>query len=244
VLPEVLELHRRGGAGLVDWGYLVLLATLAQATLAGLLLILLPLALFRRRRPAGSGWLMGGYFFLLGLAFLFVEMAFIQKFILFLSHPLYSVAVVLAGFLVFAGLGSAASGRLVRRSPAFPAMGLIAAVVGITVIVLLYLGLLPVLFRHLAGQPDPVRVLVSLALIAPLAFCMGMPFPLGLSQLRSRAPDFIPWAWALNGFASVISAALATLLAIELGFNAVLMLALALYLAAVVVFRFGFRRGQ
>ncbi len=74
-------------------------------------------------------------------------------------------------------------------------------------------------------------MLISLALIAPLAFCMGMPFPLGLRRLAREAPAFIPWAWGINGFASVISAALATLLAIEFGFTVVLLLALLFYLA-------------
>jgi hypothetical protein len=115
VLPEILALRKRGGASMVEWGYLVLLTTLVQAVMLGLVFILLPLALSRRAWPAVRGAGIGSYFFLLGLAFLFIEMAFIQKFILFLSHPLYSVAVVLAGFLVFAGLGSACSGWPGRR---------------------------------------------------------------------------------------------------------------------------------
>jgi len=65
-----------------------------------------------------------------------------------------------------------------------------------------------------------------------LGFCMGMPFPLGLAKLAALAPDFIPWAWGINGFASVVSAALATLLAIHFGFTAVVLLALAFYLLA------------
>jgi hypothetical protein len=97
--------------------------------------------------------------------------------------------------------------------------------------------LVPPLFERLIGCSDAIRVAVSLALIAPLAFCMGMPFPLGLRRLASEAPGFIPWAWALNGFASVVSAALATLLAIEFGFNAVLLAAITLYAVAAIVFR-------
>jgi hypothetical protein len=256
-LPEILSLRGRGGAGLVEWGYLVLVATLLQALLAGAVLILLPLLLSRRlqsgnqaanqaadrtgakaadsgpRAPAG----LSGYFFLLGLAFLFVEMAFIQKFILFLSHPLYAVAVVLAGFLVFAGLGSACSPWLARRLRGGPRDALAAAVAVLAALVLLYLFLLPPLFERLMGHGDATRVGVSLALIAPLAFCMGMPFPLGLRRLAAEAPGFIPWAWAINGFASVVSAALATLLAVEFGFNAVVLAALALYFAAAALFR-------
>jgi hypothetical protein len=236
VLPEVLALRKRGGAGLVDWGYLVLVATLVQAISAGAVLILLPLVACRRSWTTGTTGRMGVYFFLLGLAFLFTEMAFIQKFILFLSHPLYSVAVVLAGFLVFAGLGSACTGWVAQRTGNSLQRAVRAAVTAIGVIVLIYLWLLPLLFEHLAGLADASRVLVSLVLIAPLAFCMGMPFPLGLKRLAGQAPDFIPWAWGINGFASVVSAALATLLAIEFGFNVVLCSALMFYLLAVVFF--------
>ncbi|MGD8681768.1 MAG: hypothetical protein PVJ33_15465 [Lysobacterales bacterium] len=235
VLPELWSMRASGG-GPVEWGYLVLIGTLLQALLAGALLILLPLLAGRRRRPAGAGGRMGAYFFLLGLAFLFVEMAFIQKFILFLSHPLYSVAVVLAGFLVFAGLGSISSGRMAARLGRGPAFVVQAAVAGIAVIVLLYLLVLPPLFERLIGLHDAARVIISLGLIAPLAYCMGMPFPLGLGRLAQQAPEFIPWAWGLNGFASVVSAPLAVLLAIESGFATVLLAALSLYLAAALVF--------
>ena len=87
------------------------------------------------------------------------------------------------------------------------------------------------------GLADAVKIGISLLLIAPLAFLMGMPFPLGLKRLAGSAPDFIPWAWGINGFASVLSAALATLLAIEFGFVIVLVLALLLYAAAALVIR-------
>ena len=243
VLPELLDLRLRGGAGLVEWGYLMLLATLLQAALAGALLILLPLILAPRQWPQRTVTRMGSYFFLLGLAFLFVEMAFIQKFTLFLSHPLYSVAVVLAGFLVFAGLGSASSGKVARRLGERSRIAVWSAVGAIGVLVLLYLWLLPPLFARWIGLGDATRVLVSLALIAPLAFVMGMPFPLGLKRLSSEAPAFIPWAWGLNGFASVISAALATLLAIEFGFTLVLLTALLFYFCAAVFFGNGRRAG-
>ncbi len=106
-----MALRKRGGASLIEWSYLILIATIVQAALAGVFLILLPLSRIKRSWPPGTGKRMGCYFFLLGLAFLFVEMAFIQKFILFLSHPLYAIAVVLSGFLVFAGFGSAYSGQ-------------------------------------------------------------------------------------------------------------------------------------
>ena len=95
-----------------------------------------------------------------------------------------------------------------------------------------YLAALPPLFRHLAGLADPAKVLLSVALIAPLAFLMGMPFPLGLRRVAASAPGFLPWAWGINGFASVLSAVLATLVAIHFGFAVVIAIAILLYAAA------------
>src|SRR3984893_12467558 len=85
--------------------------------------------------------------------------------------------------------------------------------------------------------PDIERIAISLALIAPLAFCMGMPFPLALSHLAARAPGLVPWAWGVNGCASVLGAVLATLFAMSFGFRAVVLIALALYLLAAATFR-------
>jgi len=231
-LPEVMALRKAGGAGLIEWGYLVLVATLVQAAVLGLILILVPLSLAKRAWPAGAGRDFGFYFLLLGLAFLFVEMAFIQKFILFLSNPLYSVAVVLSGFLLFAGLGSALSERFARCLPWPVVSPVTIAVAAIAVLALIYVKLLPIVFAAFIGFPDAARIALSLALIAPLAFFMGMPFPLGLRRLSRSAPGFVPWAWGINGFASVVSAVLATLLAIELGFNVVIVLALIFYAIA------------
>ena len=231
-LPEIMAVRKVGGAALIEWGYLILVATLAQALVAGLLLILLPLSRARRSWPAGTAPRTGAYFLLLGLAFLFIEMAFIQKFILFLSHPLYSVAVVLSSFLVFAGIGSAVSATLAGKIGADECSTIKLVAWCILALALSYVLVLPWVFDRLIGYPDPLRIAVSITLIAPLATCMGMPFPLGLRRVARAAPDFIPWAWGINGFASVVSAVLATLLAIEFGFNVVVLLALLMYLAA------------
>jgi len=232
-LPEIFAVRKVGGAALIEWGYLILVATLAQALIAGVLLILLPLSRVRRSWPAGIAPRMGAYFLLLGFAFLFIEMAFIQKFILFLSHPLYSVAVVLSSFLVFAGIGSAASTTLARSLERDERSMISLAAWCILALALSYVFVLPWVFENLIGFADPIRIVVSVVLIAPLAVCMGMPFPLGLRRVAQAAPDFIPWAWGINGFASVVSAVLATLLAITFGFNVVILLALLMYLASI-----------
>ena len=128
-LPELLSLKGQGGLPLLEWGYPVLVATLVQAVLASLLLIAAARGLGHRvgarqqRRPprAASRRRVLVYFLAIGFAFMFIEIAFIQKFVLFLSHPLYAVAVVLFAFLLFAGIGSAASRRWQRRQRARPA---------------------------------------------------------------------------------------------------------------------------
>ncbi len=238
-LPELLSLQARSGLGQLGWGYLILVATLVQAVLASAVFILLPL-LLKKRTGENSGKRRAGrlrtfvYFMCVGLAFLFMEIAFIQKFILFLSHPLYAVAVVLAATLAFAGLGSRHCARVAKAGGAgMPdrrtLSRIMAAISGISVA---YLLALPHFFRWALPWPDPVKIGVSVLLIAPLAFFMGMPFPLGLFRLTASTPERVPWAWAVNGCASVISAVLAALLAVHFGFTVVVICAVCLYLAA------------
>ena len=235
-LPEFLTLRGQGGMSLLEMGYLILIATLAQAAVASFILILLPLIALRRGQKesmVGTGKTRGLiYFFALGLAFLFIEIAFIQKFILFLHHPLYAVSVVLAAFLLFAGFGSAYSYRFTAYEQT--GRGIRGAVLAITVFGIAYLFLLEPLFSNLMGMATAIKVIVAIALIAPLAFCMGFPFPVGLARLSTTAPDMIPWVWGINGCASVISAILATLLAIHFGFTAVVLFALCFYLIAAI----------
>jgi hypothetical protein len=235
-LPELLRLGPQGAAALLDMGYLILFATLVQAAALSAALILAPLAL-RRRRLGGAvpRARVAGYFLALGLGFLFLEIAFIQRCILFLGHPLYAVAVVLAGFLVFAGVGSALAPALDRRVGG-RARPIAVAAVAIAAVATAYLAILPPLFEALSGLTDAGRIAVTLALIAPLALPMGMPFPLGIVRVARDSADLVPWAWGINGCASVVAAVLATLLAIHLGFAAVVLIAVALYLAAPLAF--------
>lgn len=227
-LPELLALRGRGGMPLIEWGYLVLVATLLQALLASCVLILLPLWVLRRSQPGPvQTWRVAGYFGTIGLAFLFIEIVSIQRFTLLLHHPVYAAATVLSGFLVFAGLGSVYAGRLARRDR--HTLGVRGAVAAIAAIVLLYLLILGPLFTLLMPWPLWARISVTLLLILPLAFAMGMPFPLGLARVAQITPQLIPWAWGVNGCASVISAVLATLLAVQWGFSTVLVAAVLLY---------------
>lgn len=231
---ELFALREQGGMPLLDWSYPLLVATLVQAFAASVLLILAPLAMSRCRRTLPTGRVVL-YFLAIGLAFMFMEIAFIQKFVLFLAHPLYAVAVVLCAFLVFAAAGSWLAERWQKRAAG--SKHVILAVIMIGVLSLLYLAILPGLFRALIHLPDAAKIAISVALIAPLAVCMGVPFPTGIMRLARTAQETIPWAWAINGFASVVGAVLATLLAIHLGFAMVILLAVLIYGLAAAALR-------
>lgn len=246
-LPEIVSLLDQGSVFLLESGYLLLLAALVQALAASALLLLLPLWLWRRRqgRPTANPLhkKVLGYFFALGLAFLFVEIAFIQKFILILHHPVYAVTTVIASFLLAAGLGSYVSGRLTRIEPQ---MRVVAVVIGIGLLSLVYLLAFGPISAFLLQQADWLRYILAVVLILPIGFCMGAPFPTGMAALGREHADLIPWAWGINGFASVMSPIVATLIAMQFGFRVLICVAVLLYLVAAWLFpskgRSGFSR--
>ncbi|HKJ87556.1 MAG TPA: SAM-dependent methyltransferase, partial [Gammaproteobacteria bacterium] len=186
------------------------------------------------RQTGGLGGRTLVYFTAIGLAFLFVEVTLLQRFLLFLGHPVYTAAIVLSGFLLFAGLGSALAGPLGRQYPPRWLVALAAAVIAL--VSGLYGATLGPLFTAAAGLAMPLKALIGFGMIAPMALAMGFPFPLALQRLDRDAPNLVPWAWAVNGCASVLSAVLASLLAIHWGFAAVLGAAAGLYLLAAAAF--------
>lgn len=231
-LPELLRLKGQGGLPLLEWGYPLLAATLVQALVVSFVLILVPLRVLGRRpaqptaRPMRAR--VAAYFATIGVAFMFVEIAFIQKFVLLLHHPLYAVAVALFAFLLSAGFGSRWSERLSgaavqrRRAVVIPVLAILATT-------LVYAGVLPRLLPVVAALPDTARIGLAVTLIFPLGFAMGMPFPLAMRSLSAMERALVPWAWGVNACASVVSAVLATLLAIHIGFTLVLLIAASLY---------------
>lgn len=242
VFAEIMTLVGKGGMPLLEWGYLILIATLIQALLASIVLILLPLFFYRAADKNKMDYRIQfysfSYFLGLGLAFLFIEIAFIQKFILFLHHPIFAISVVLAAFLIFAGAGSLWSKRFVTKSRY--QNGIRWSLTMIILIAGSYSILLGPVFTLLIGLPTLVKIIISVLLIAPLAFCMGIPFPLGLSRLAEINSHLVPWVWGVNGCASVLSAVLATLLAIHFGFTIVIILALLFYAFSGFCFSRGF----
>jgi hypothetical protein len=234
-LPELLSLSGRGGLAMIGVGYPTLLVTLLQALVAAVVLILLPLA-FVGTRPVDGAVKRRRvviYFLSIGMAFMFIELAFIQQFTLILSQPLYAVAVALCAFLVFSGLGSLYVQRLMgNAADDVISRVLRRAVWSIGGITLVYIVLLPRISGDIMAMSEPLRIGAAFLLAAPLAFAMGMPFPLGLAATEQSDRRLMPWAWGINGCASVLSAVLAILLAIEIGFSGVMLCALLFYVLA------------
>ncbi|MGD0959870.1 MAG: SAM-dependent methyltransferase [Methylomonas sp.] len=229
-LPESLSLLGSGGGFLLESGYLLLMAALLQAILASLLLIALPLWLWKSKlgvKPESAGFLfILSYFFCLGLAFLFIEIAFIQKFILILHHPLYAITLVLSSFLLSAGLGGYFSQKLTGNPEKSLILPPIAVIALLSAIYIFSFDSIAAFLLHTGGTS---RYMLSIILITPLGFCMGMPFPMALAVLSRTTPALIPWAWGVNGCASVTSAILATLIAMQYGFTVLIFVAIVLY---------------
>ena len=168
------------------------------------------------------------YFAGLGLGFIMIEMALLQRFTLFLGQPVYTYAVVLAGLLVCTGVGAYAAGRL--RSQPWQHLRWIIPLIVVTLVGTAFLT--PVVFTTALALPLVWRILLALILIAPLGVLLGMPFPTGLRIVAQEAAALVSWAWGVNSFCTVIGTVIALMLGMAFGFKAVLVLAALCYVIA------------
>jgi predicted membrane-bound spermidine synthase len=217
-------------------GSFVLVSLLVLTGVLTLAFILAPLALARgrllRRDAATHAALL--YFACLGAGFMLVEVVLVQKSLLFLGYPVYSLAVVLFSLLVFSALGSAATRRIANDRLGSRLRTLLALVAALVVAAVLALS---PLFGALAAQPRPARIAVTVLLLAPLGLAMGTPMPAGIRLLAERRSELIPWAWGVNGAASVLGSVAALALALAVGFDAALLVGAGLYLLALACVR-------
>jgi hypothetical protein len=209
-------------------GQLVLGAILLVSIVTSLALVLGPLLARPALRRPGSGRF-ALYFAAIGLGFMFIEISLIQHFILFLGHPTYSVAIILLALLIWTGIGSYVSGRASMSERAIVRAGFMALVV----LIPLYAWLLPSLFNRWLGTPANFRYAVTVLSLMPLGLTLGVFFPAGLREVRRHDELLVPWAWGANGAASVVGSILSIVLAISFGFQAVLLMAVGVYLAGV-----------
>lgn len=217
-------------------GLVMLQVTLIISLVLTLLLVIVPLLVFRRdalkEHRAGKLRVMG-YFLCLGFGFILVELGLMQRFILFLGHPIYALAVVLATLLGSSGIGSALSSRVEYKLGITGGVRRVVMVLA-GVLFLYMLGLGP-LFNALLGLPIEVRIAISVVLVAVLGVLMGMLLPMGVRAATGFGPQLVPWAWGLNGATSVVGATLAVVLSMQFGFTVTLLCGLCAYVIGAAV---------
>jgi hypothetical protein len=218
---------------------LVLLLVLVISLIAVLAFLVLPLAL--RSRDARQSPFPLLYFVAVGLGYILVEIAFIQRFVLFLGHPTYALTVVIFLLMISSGAGSLFSRLWLPRTK----LAWVPLVL-VIVTILADVFFLPGRLAALVGLDFGYRLLVSGVLLVPLGFVMGMPFPTGLRALAALpAPEFpsgqgasdnsVEWAWAMNAAASVLGSVLAMVIAIQFGLNVTLACGATAYLLALLL---------
>jgi hypothetical protein len=234
---DLLAFVRRGSTHAADYNAvnkaIPLLFALMGISLAATLLILgLPPLVLGARLPSHRGvrgFLL--YFLFIGAGYILIEVALIQKFVLFLGEPVYALTVVIFSMLVSSGVGSAFSKRLLNNSEGrlIKALGCIALLAALLALVV------SSTLTALVWLPLPLKIALTVATIAPLGFAMGMPFPTALRRLEEWHAPSVRWAWSLNAASSVLGSVGALMCAIYLGLMQTLIIGGLFYLAALGV---------
>ncbi len=240
--PQLLATFGRVWQPFGGSGYFVLVALLVLVSIFSATLILIPLLIRRRNisqrnqvavadeKPAKHipNWKVLVYFGSIGFAFLFLEIPLIQRAILSLGQPAYAFGLVVLILLVSSSLGSFYSRRFWKKKEL-----LLMLLLGLAV-------LTPILFRQIQyaslGWSLWLRVIILGLSLVPMGVLMGFPFPFGLEWLEKAGSKLTPWAWAVNGCASVVAAVLAAMISLSLGFTIVLLIGAIFYgLAALAI---------
>ena len=227
-IPLLADLFGNQSVAFFEVGYLLLYITFFQIFVLAVFFIIVPL--FRIGFKGGNKIHTLIYFSGLGLGYMFIEIIFIQRFTLYFGNVIFAAASVVCLMLVSSGIGSLVSQKFDPK----PQL-LLVVLSGIVISLLIYTIFLSDMLKITIGSDLPVKIILSALIITPPAFFMGMPFPLGLRLLSQNDEVQIPWAWGINGAASVIATVLATIVAVELGFIWVMIIAMTAYLLSLAV---------
>ena len=200
--------------------------------LATAVILILPRMVLGSRLPREKhvfGFLF--YFLGIGIGYILIQVALIQKFVLFLGHPTYALTVIIFSMLIASGIGSYLSRKLIAGSDT----RLRLVLMGIAALVVVLAFVAGPVTSGLVTLPLPVKALITMALIAPAGFLMGMPFPTGLAKLEEWHHQSVRWAWSLNAASSVLGSAGAIFLAIYIGLRLTVVVGGLCYLGALVI---------
>lgn len=232
VMKNILAGTGKGMDWRINLGITVLFMVFAISIVAVLAFLIVPLWLHGGREsgaPRGPASRLF-YFIAVGLGFILVEIALIQRFVLFLGHPTYALTVVVFLMLLSSGIGSSVSRKWLSQTSSvrIPLLAIAAGIVA-------YVFILPIALSQWIGQPFFLKLCISGLFLTPLGFAMGMPFPTGLRALGELGDHRVEWAWALNAAASVLGSVSAMIIAIHFGLNATLFTGAGAYLVAMML---------
>ncbi len=205
-----------------------LIVMFIQIFLVSGILLLLPLVFFKKKLKNIEGKNFLIFFACIGLGYIIIQISLIQKFTLFLGQPVYTMLTVISTMLIASGFGSNYSKKITndnikKISEVFVAIIILTALTGIFA---------SSLFNLFSGLHIIFRIIISIIIIAPTGFLLGIPFPTGISSIRQEEKSLIPVSWAINGFFSVTGTVITMILAMTIGFKLLFLLASMLYLAA------------
>ena len=221
-LPHLKSIFGSQSVPFLELSWLISIVTFLQLSLLALLLIILPLFKMGWKGHYKFGTLL--YFSGIGIGYMLLEIVLLQKFILFFGNPVYAAAWVIGIMLIGSGIGSYYSSGIQTNWSVLKKILLMIAG-----ILLVYSFFLPALLQNIIGSSMALKLAISIIIIAIPSLLMGIPFPMGLKLLSAIEEKNTAWAWGINGCMSVISAALAALLAVEVGFMIVMLLAVLAY---------------
>ncbi|MCX6159924.1 MAG: hypothetical protein NTV87_01125, partial [Ignavibacteriae bacterium] len=207
-----------------------LITMLVQILLVSVVFLLLPAFFIKKEKNGNFEKKFLIYFALIGLGYIILQISLIQKFTLFLGQPVYTMLTVISSMLIASGFGSRYSASVFQNGK-----NRLFIIFGIIALLSIFIGLLsPALFVAFSGFSMITRIVISVVIIAPLGFFMGIPFPVGISMMNSSEKRYIGISWAVNGFFSVIGTVLTMILAMTYGFTLLFLLSALIYAVALV----------
>jgi hypothetical protein len=215
-VPLLIQEMGKKWLPVVEGGYIILVSTFITTIILSTIFILIPLPIAKKRMGRGKGDILL-YFSLIAIAYMFIEIILMERLNRYLANPIYSNSVVLAALLIFSGIGSLLSEPFTKLLSGRRYQVLLFAVGFLALYLTGLLTFSEKLYGYLSAFPISLRLFITLLLISPLGAAMGMPFPLGIANLKDMDDASLPWAWSVNGYLSVISSVGVVLVASNIG---------------------------
>lgn len=213
---------------------LVLIALLIIVALLTLICIVIPLIFVRKDFSIKKNLPIIVYFLAIGLGFMLIEISQMQRLIVFLGHPTYSLTVVLFSLLISSGLGSFITGKINLKDKKKRILVLLMLII----VLLLFALITPSIIEKFISETTELRIAVSIFILVFIGFFMGSAFPIGIKSIANNSQKIIPWLWGINGAASVFSSVFAVFISIFLGISVAYFIGILCYIITIIALNF------